>query len=165
MEFWDIYDENKNLTGRTMKRNDWNMQPGEYHLTVLAILRRPDGRYLITQRSQNKAWAAGCWEIPGGGVMAKESSQEAIQREILEETGLDVSGIPYVNIDTYRSENAQEKNNYFVDIYTYEFDFKEEDVTIQTEEASGFLLATREEICRFAEEGRFLHFQRIAHLL
>ena len=28
-ELWDIYDENKELTGRTMKRNDWNMQPGD----------------------------------------------------------------------------------------------------------------------------------------
>ena len=34
-ELWDIYDENKKLTGRTMKRNDWNMKPGDYHLTVL----------------------------------------------------------------------------------------------------------------------------------
>ena len=35
MELWDIYDENKKRTGRTMKHNDWNMQPGEFHLTVL----------------------------------------------------------------------------------------------------------------------------------
>ena len=37
MEQWDIYDENKQLTGRTMNRNDWNMQPGEFHLTVLGF--------------------------------------------------------------------------------------------------------------------------------
>ena len=29
MELWDIYDENKERTGRTMKHNDWNMKPGE----------------------------------------------------------------------------------------------------------------------------------------
>ena len=45
-------------TGRTMKRNDWNMQPDEYHLTVLGVLKRPDGRYLITQRKLDKEW--GC---------------------------------------------------------------------------------------------------------
>ena len=28
MEYWDIYDVNKQPTGRTMKRNDWNMKPG-----------------------------------------------------------------------------------------------------------------------------------------
>ena len=29
MEFWDIYDENKQRTGRTMKRNDWCLKEGE----------------------------------------------------------------------------------------------------------------------------------------
>ena len=37
MELWDIYDENKERTGRTMKHNDWNMKPGEFHLTVLGV--------------------------------------------------------------------------------------------------------------------------------
>ena len=30
MELWDIYDENKERTGATMKHNDWNMKPGEF---------------------------------------------------------------------------------------------------------------------------------------
>ena len=29
MEFWDIYDKDKKLTGRTMKRNDWCLKDGE----------------------------------------------------------------------------------------------------------------------------------------
>ena len=57
MEQWDIYDENKQKTGRTMNRNDWNMQPGDFHLTVLGVLRRPDGTYLITRRRMDKEWA------------------------------------------------------------------------------------------------------------
>lgn len=56
MEYWDIYDEKKQRTGRTMKRNDWNMKPDEFHLTVLGVLKRPDGRYLITQRKLDKEW-------------------------------------------------------------------------------------------------------------
>ena len=76
MEYWDIYDEKKQKTGRTMKRNDWNMKPDEYHLTVLGVLKRPDGRYLITQRKLDKEWGAGWWEVPGGGVNAGEDSRE-----------------------------------------------------------------------------------------
>ena len=34
-ERWDIYDKNKQPTGRTMKRNDWTLKDDEYHLTVL----------------------------------------------------------------------------------------------------------------------------------
>ncbi len=37
-ERWDIYDKNKQLTGRTMKRNDWTLKDDEYHLTVLESL-------------------------------------------------------------------------------------------------------------------------------
>ena len=60
MEFWDIYDKDKKPTGRTMKRNDWCLKDGEYHLTVLGVVARPDGTFLITKRVMTKAWAPGC---------------------------------------------------------------------------------------------------------
>ena len=91
MEQWDIYDSERRLTGRTMKKNDWILQNGEYHLTVLGVVRNTDGRFLITRRVLTKAWAAGWWEVPGGAVQAGESSREAVNREVWEETGLDVS--------------------------------------------------------------------------
>ena len=59
MEFWDIYDKDKKPTGRTMKKNDWILKDGEYHLSVLGVIHRPDGRFLITQRVMTKAWHAG----------------------------------------------------------------------------------------------------------
>ena len=90
MEFWDIYDENKKPTGRTMKRNDWCLKDGEYHLTVLGVVGRPDGTFLITKRVMTKAWAPGWWEVSGGAAQAGEESCEAVLREVKEETGLDV---------------------------------------------------------------------------
>ena len=90
MEFWDIYDANKQPTGRTMKRNDWCLKNGEYHLTVLGVVGRPDGKYLITKRVMTKAWAPGWWEVSGGGVQAGETSIQAAVRECSEETGLEI---------------------------------------------------------------------------
>ena len=52
MEYWDIYDEKKQKTGRTMKRNDWNMKPDEYHLTVLGVLKKLSN--LKTTKAFNK---------------------------------------------------------------------------------------------------------------
>ena len=52
-EIWDIYDVNKQLTGRTMKRNDWNMKDGDYHLTVLGIIKRHDNTFLNNTESLN----------------------------------------------------------------------------------------------------------------
>ena len=161
MEYWDIYDADKQLTGRIMKREDWNMKPGEYHLTVLGVIRRPDQTFLITQRVLTKSWAPGWWEVSGGGVQAGETSQEAVRRELLEETGIDVKGAEGGLLFTYRRDNPQEKDNYFVDVYRFDLDVREEDVKIQEEEACGFVFATEEEIRKLGEQGIFLHYESI----
>ncbi len=161
LEFWDIYDSNKVKTGRTMKRNDWILQDGEYHLSVLGVIRRPDGKFLITQRVMTKHWAPGWWEVSGGGVMAGEESYEAVLREVKEETGLDVKDCPYKLALTYRRENPGQGDNYFVDVYLFEKDFTEADVKVQEEEALGCKIATLDEIKELAAQGIFLHYDSI----
>ncbi len=161
MEFWDIYDSNKQRTGRTMKRNDWHLKEGEYHLTVLGVVVRPDGRFLITQRVMTKAWAPGWWEVSGGAAQAGEDSADAVKREILEETGLDVTGCEGGYLFTYHRENPGEGNNYFADVYRFVKDFEESDVKLQETEALDFKLATAEEIRKLAQRGSFLHYDSI----
>lgn len=160
-EYWDIYDINKKLTGRTMLRNDWHMAEGDYHLTVLGVVRRSDGKYLITKRKANKQWAPGAWEVSGGGVQAGETSEEAVRREVGEETGLDVSQVKPEYVFTYRREDPHEANHYFVDVYRFNMDFDESDVHPQESETDGFQLATAEEIKALADQGRFLHYDSI----
>lgn len=161
MEYWDIYDSNKVKTGRTMKRNDWCLKDGEYHLTVLGVVATPDKRFLITKRVMTKAWAPGWWEVSGGGVMAGEDSLDAVRREVLEETGLDVTKATGGYQFSYKRENPGEGDNYFVDIYRFVMDFDESDVKPQEAETDGFMLATKEEIEEFAEQGIFLHYDSI----
>ena len=161
MELWDIYDENKRLTGRTMQRNDWNMKPGEYHLTVLGVIRHTNGRYLITKRVMTKSWAPGWWQVSGGGVMAGEDSRTAVLREIREETGLDVSDWEGGYLFSYRRDNPKEKDNYFVDVYRFTGDFSDADLQLQEAETDGYQLATLEEIRAYADEGIFHHYDSI----
>lgn len=161
MEYWDIYDKNKCKTGRTMKRNDWCLKDDEYHLTVLGVVVRPDGRFLITQRVMTKAWAPGWWEVSGGAAMAGEESLDAVIREVKEETGLDVTGAEGGYMFTYHRENPGEGDNYFVDIYRFVLDFDESDLKLQEEETLGYRLATAEEIRALAEQGIFLHYDSI----
>ena len=163
-ERWDIYNADKQLTGRTMIRDDWHMEPGDYHLTVLGVIRRPDGRFLITQRVLTKSWAAGCWEVPGGACVAGETSLEAVKREISEETGIDVSDAPGELVFTYRRDNPDEGDNYFVDVYRFEKDIKESDVKLQEEESADFDFATHDQIRALAESGRFLHYDSIKNV-
>lgn len=161
MERWDIYDENKQPTGRTMARNDWHMQPGEFHITVQGVIKTPDGKYLITKRSDTKAWAAGCWEVSGGGVQAGETSATAVQREILEETGIDVSGAKGGFQFDYKRINPDEGDNYFVDIYKFVVDVDPQQVTLREGETESFRLATKEEIADLGAKGIFLHYDSI----
>ena len=161
MELWDIYDKNKQRTGRTMKRNDWCLQDGEYHLTVLGVVARPDGKFLITKRVMTKHWAPGWWEVSGGAVMAGEESSDAVVREVFEETGIDVKGAKGGYLFSYQRENPGEGDNYFVDIYRFEVDITEEDVKIQEEEAADFMFATLDEIKELADQGIFLHYESI----
>lgn len=161
MELWDIYDKNKKRTGRTMKKNDWILKDGEYHLTVLGVVAHKDGRFLITQRVMTKAWAPGWWEVSGGAAMAGEESKEAVLREVREETGLDVSSWDGGYLFTYHRENPDEGDNYFVDVYRFVGDFSEDDIHLQEAETLGCKLATKEEIEALAEEGIFLHYDSI----
>jgi len=160
-ELWDIYDKDKKVTGRTMVRNDFNMQPGDYHLSVLAVIKRSDERFLITKRVMTKRWAPGHWEVTGGGCKAGETSFEAICRETLEETGLDVKDCPHKLALTYRRDNPEEGDNYFVDVYLFKKDFEDSDVKIQKEEACDFKAATLDEIRAIAAKGEFLHYNSI----
>lgn len=160
-ELWDIYDKNKVRTGRTMKRNDWCLKDDEYHLTVLGVVAKPDGRFLITKRVMTKSWAPGWWEVSGGAAQAGEDSADAVKREVLEETGIDVSGCENGYVFTYHRENPGEGDNYFVDVYRFVMDFDEKDIKIQEEEAAGYMLATHEEIKEFAKQGIFLHYDSI----
>ena len=171
MELWDIYDENKQPTGRTMKRNDWHMKPGEFHLTVLGVIARPDGTFLVTKRVMTKAWAPGWWEVSGGAAQAGESSWEAVRREVREETGLDVSKADGGYLFTYRRINPDEGDNYFVDVYRFVMDVKDEDLHLQEEETDGYRFAALDEIKGYAAEGKFRfgdmflwNFNRISYI-
>lgn len=161
IEFWDIYDKDKKRTGRQMKRNDWCLKDGEYHLTVLGVIKNTEGKFLITKRVMTKAWAPGWWEVSGGAVMAGEESADAVKREVLEETGIDVSDADGGYVFSYSRENPGEGDNYFVDIYCFVKDFDESDVKLQEEETAGYMLATRDEIAEFGKQGIFLHYDSI----
>ena len=164
-ERFDIYDENKKLTGRTMARKGYFLHKGEYCLIVLCIIQRPDGRFLISRRAMDKRWAPGAWEIPGGGAMAGESSCAAVTREVLEETGLDLGKARVRLIDSYSNEDLERGDNYFVDIYHAELEFTKEDVDLQKTEATAFAIVPFSEITKLHEEGAFLHYERIVTAL
>ena len=100
MEFMDVYDENRNLTGRIRPRGQ-GWLPGEYGLIVCAWVYNSRAQVLLTLRAQEKTWGL-TWENSGGAAQAGEDSLTAITREVWEETGIRRSPRDFVLLRTER---------------------------------------------------------------
>ena len=86
MEYNDIYDKDRNLTGRVhLRGTPW--RKGEYGLVVCVWVADGKGNILLTRRAPEKTFA-GTWENSGGAAQAGETSRQAIARELFEETGI-----------------------------------------------------------------------------
>jgi len=86
MEFNDIYDKNRRLTGKVHRRGTpW--RSGEYGLVVCVWVYDGRGKLLMTRRAKEKTFA-GTWENSGGAARTGENSRQAIARELFEETGI-----------------------------------------------------------------------------
>lgn len=164
-EMIDIYDEDMNFTGLTVPRKGAFMKEGQFMLYALAIVEDTHGHILITKRAADKKWAAGQWEVQGGGVDHGESPLEGAIREVGEEVGLTVTKeqarfcYRYTNVDLERGDN------YINSIYRFKLDFTLDEVHLQEREATDVRLATWDEISELESQGLFLHYARIKKAL
>ena len=104
MEWNDVYDENRNVTGKLHQRGTpW--QPGEYGLVVCVWVYDGRGHILLTRRAKGKSFA-GTWENSGGAAKAGETSRQAIARELFEETGIRAAEEEFELLDTGVDRNT-----------------------------------------------------------
>ena len=90
IEKLDIYNKNKEKTGRTIERKlDEKLEKGEYIKSIQCWIINSCGNILITQRNLNKKHG-GMWEPTGGLVISGEDSIQGVKRELLEEIGINV---------------------------------------------------------------------------
>lgn len=155
-ELWDVYDENRNLTGRLHRRGD-PMEPGDYHLVVEAWMRNSAGEYLLTKRSPNKGFP-NMWESTGGSALAGEDSLTAVLREVKEETGL--------TLDPDRGQRvlSLHRGDNFKDIWLFRQDFDLADVVLQPGETTDKMYADQAAILQMRAEGRFVPLSYLEEL-
>lgn len=90
MELWDLYDENRVRTGRTMIRGE-EIPTDLCHLVVHVWIRNSAGEYLISQRGSDRPTFPLKWECVGGSVVAGEDSLTGAIRETKEEVGVELN--------------------------------------------------------------------------
>lgn len=74
---------------------------------VGAVITSGDGRVLLLRREAGD-FLEGLWELPSGGVDPGESLVGALKREVVEETGLDVTSVDgYLGHFDYQSKSGK----------------------------------------------------------
>lgn len=66
------------------------MSSKPFALSVKIMISNKQGLYLLLRRSPSCKSNAGKWEMPGGKIEPCESFENALLREVKEETGLDI---------------------------------------------------------------------------
>ncbi len=66
----------------------------ELKIGVKAFLKNPAGMYLLMRRSEHEARGTGKWDLPGGTLEHDTSVLDNLKREVLEETGLEMTSDP-----------------------------------------------------------------------
>lgn len=155
MELWEIYDIDRQKTGRLAQRkNGCPLPAGDYHLVVHICLFNQKGQLLIQQRQLHKAGYPGLWDVTAAGsALAGENSAAAAARELWEELGL-------------RHDFSQERPHYtmnfpdgFDDVYLIRRDDVQlSDLRLQEEEVRDAKWATLDEIEAMLQTGEFIPY-------
>lgn len=146
-EIIDIYDENKNKTGKTKIRHKEPLEPGEYTMGVQAIIINSDKKILISQRSELKEKLPLKWECNGGALMAGEDVVEGIVREIYEELGITLDKEKAIYLKTAFDGRR------FKEIYLFETDVEVADLKFKDGEAIAAKWVGIEEYMKMFNDG------------
>ncbi len=147
MEYLDLYDVNKNLTGEKIVRGKGKPQVPEnnYINIVIIFMQNSEGEFLFQITSKEKGNEIA---TTGGHVKSGQTSYEAILAEVDEELGLDISKEDIKMIDSYIFGVA------FMDVYYLNKDININDLKLQDDEVESVEWLTIDRIKELINEGK-----------
>jgi isopentenyldiphosphate isomerase len=153
MEFFDLYDVNRNKTGKVLERGN-KVPEGYYRLVVHVCIFNSEGKMLIQKRQPFKSGWSGMWDVTAGGsAMAGDTSQQAASRELKEEVGIDYS------LEGVRPAMTIYFDGGFNDIYTINMDVDIDSLNLQKTEVEKVDWATEEEILEMLKKKEFVLYK------
>lgn len=157
MEYHDIYDKNRKLTGRVKERRE-KLEDNELILCVGVWLFGSDHRILMIQRHPDKSFAPLMWDCPAGHAIAGETSCQAALRELFEETGITATEDELIFIGTHTQPHIIGDN------YCLYRDMPASDIVFQEGETCAAKWVTYDEMLLMAERGEIGGSTMINHL-
>ena len=147
MEYLDLYDVNKDLTGEKIVRGKGKPQVPEnnYINIVIIFMQNSEGKFLFQITSKEKGNEIA---TTGGHVKSGQTSYEAILAEVDEELGLDISKEDVKMIDSYIFGVA------FMDVYYLNKDINISDLKLQDDEVESVEWFTIDRIKELINEGK-----------
>ena len=138
MEYLDVYDANRNLTGKLHRRGT-RWRTGEYGLVVCVWVYDGRGNLLLTRRAPEKSFP-GTWENSGGAVQTGETSRRAVVRELFEETGIRAEEWEFELLDSDRDRHTH------YDFYCLKREVPLDQIVLQPGETDDVRWASMEEV-------------------
>lgn len=158
-EIWDILDENRSATGKTVARGS-AMKKNDYHLIIHSwIKNKSNNKFLISKRKDDIFWG-GFWQPTGGSAKANESSKNAAIREVYEELGVNLDNVDANLLFSYRfTAEKPDSVSFFLDSWLFEVENDKFDVKCQIEEVSDFAWVTIDELFCLWQNKKFMPFE------
>ena len=144
IEYRDLYDENRNLTGERIAKGE-DVPKGRYYVTVAIFIENSKNEFLL---QINKKYDM--WTTTGGHPKSGESSFEGILQEIKEELGYSANQDNIKLVKTYKTEDD------FVDLYYLKEDIDINTLDLQEEEVGSIDWFSREQIEDLISNNKFL---------
>nr|WP_193437488.1 NUDIX domain-containing protein [Sporolactobacillus pectinivorans] len=154
MEIWDIYDRDRALVHKTMRRGD-AFEHGAYHLVVHICIFNAAGDLLIQQRQPFKSGWSGMWDVTvGGSAVSGETSCSAAEREAFEELGYKID---LANIRPSLTVNFE---NGFDDFYLVEGDMDTSGLKLQYKEVQQVRWTSKSDIFSMIDSQVFIPYHK-----
>ena len=151
-ELWDVYDANRNKTGKLAVRGFDALEKGGYHIVVTAIILNSRNEILITQRAPFKTFPL-MWECNGGSILAGETSLQGVLREVKEEIGLKFEEKDAVFLKTIERDCVPAD---FKDFWVFRKDIKDEEITLPDGDAVDFKCVSIDEYENMCNNGEIV---------
>lgn len=160
MEKRDLYDKNRNITGKTILKGE-QIPKDRYIVVVLMFIQNSEGKFLIQKRSEAKN---GKYATTGGHPKTGETSIEGILTEVEEEIGVKMNP---KDLKLYFSGRSEDERVFWNDYYI-KMDIQNlNDLKLQEAEVDSVEWLSENEIVNLMKQDKFFknHYEEFEILL